>query len=228
MASKPSDTLDWVAAGETVDPGAIRTSGYVPGDRLPAQHYNFVLELITQWIAYINDQEFTGDFTVSGGDLFLPNASDVRHALRTIVIENFDFVDTLATGSRGATGTNGGAFQVAASTSGEFFCPIRLDTGQRILEVRVIAKTAGGAATDINARISKTVANVGDASGTQSYLASSQNLPAAVTDIQEIAMTTGLPLTVALGESYAVRCNIANSSGIKYVWRVEVDIDRNP
>jgi len=224
MASKPSDTLNWVATGQTVDPGAIRTSGWLPGNRGAAQHFNFILKLITDWIAYIDDQVFTGDFTA---DRVITTDSDIVHSLRTTVIGPFDFVDTLATGTRGGTGTHGGSFTVASGTFGEFYVPIRLDISQRLKEIRVIAETDNGATTDITARISKTVANVGDAAGTQSYLSAAVNLPSVGNDVQAIALTTGLPDTVQAGECFEVRVNIANTGGgAKYVYRVEVDVDR--
>lgn len=224
MASKPSDTLDWVAAGNTTDPAGKRTTGYALNDRLPAKGLNFILKLITDWILYLSDQVFTGDVEA---DRFITADSDVVHGLRTKVVGPFQFVDTLSTGSRGGTGTHGGSFTVASGSFGEFFVPLDLDLGQRLLAVRVIGETENSAASDISARISKTVADVDSAAGTQAYLAAAQNLPSVGADVQTISLTTGLPDTVVAGECFELRVNIANTGGgAKYVYRVEYDVDR--
>jgi hypothetical protein len=88
MATKPTDTLDWVATGKRTDPGGtLRTNGYDPGNRFRAQHHNFVLKLLTDWIKYISDGVFTGATEFVNAVTFDSTvtlvASDVNHAART-------------------------------------------------------------------------------------------------------------------------------------------------
>lgn len=230
MSVKPSTLPRWATgatgiAATTEPASGDKDDGFAVGDRPPAGWFNWLLHTIYLWAEYLSDQVFTGDVTA---DRFVTTDSDVVHGLRTYVVGPIHFKDTLATGTIGGTGAGGGSFNVPAGSFGEFFVPIDLQLGQRLTQVRVYAETDNTADTDITARISKTIAQSGDVTGSQSYLNTSQPLPGGGGDVQVIIMTTGLPDTVLSGECFELRVNIANTGGgvAKRVYRVEYDVDR--
>lgn len=229
MSAKPATVPTWATTAtgiaRTVDPGGtVRGDGWNVDDRPPAGWWNFIWHSVGLWCQYLSDQVFTGDVTVSAGELRLPNAPDVKHGLRTDIYDASYFVNTL-------NGTfNINSFDVAAGSFGEGLCPLTVSIGQRIISIRVIAETDNGVATDINARLTKCVAVVGDAGSTKTDLVGPVNLASGVADINQITLTPGAPETVIAGRSYGVRVNFQNTGGGagKRVYRVEVDIDRNP
>jgi hypothetical protein len=58
MASKPSQVLAWATGGSIVEPSAgKKVTGFVSNEQPPAEHFNWILNLLDQWTDYINDPD---------------------------------------------------------------------------------------------------------------------------------------------------------------------------
>jgi hypothetical protein len=66
---KPSTLFGWTAAGTTPST-TLKTNGYVSGDRLPANHVDWWLELLTQWVDGYLDTLDNADNTWGGINAF--------------------------------------------------------------------------------------------------------------------------------------------------------------
>lgn len=81
MAAKPTDLFGWVATGQIESPSSGKKAiGWRGSERLPAQNVNYVWQLLTQWIAYLNEFEtephtWTAIQTFSARALFTGDAN---------------------------------------------------------------------------------------------------------------------------------------------------------
>lgn len=82
--ARPATIFTWATSGSKTDPGAGRkTSGFRPGETLPAHWLNWLLGVLGDWITWINAQvpakdeanTFAGNQTVSGGGLIVNGAA---------------------------------------------------------------------------------------------------------------------------------------------------------
>lgn len=96
MASKPSDTVDWAAGGDIVEPGpSEKDAGFVGGEKPPAEYHNWLFNLLGLWSQYLGDlennsltwnvaQEFSKQVSL-GGDLITTEAEAVTgHLARAL------------------------------------------------------------------------------------------------------------------------------------------------
>lgn len=164
MASKPSDTLDWVATGKRTDPGGtLRTNGYDPGNRLASQHINFILKLLTDWIKYISDQVFTGqveatgNFLTSAGNItatagrmtgahVVTGDADVGHTTRTVILSGPSFIPQRPSANKSSLidAAQPGVWGTIPATTEKWEAPLEgLQHNQTITEVRVRIKDDG-------------------------------------------------------------------------------------
>jgi hypothetical protein len=57
MATRPAQNFVWAESGSKVDPGAPKKDlGFVVAERPPASWFNFLFNLIAQWLAYLIDR----------------------------------------------------------------------------------------------------------------------------------------------------------------------------
>lgn len=161
MAAKPSDTIDWIAAGVTTDPGAKRTSGYTIGNRLPAKHLNFLLVLLTAWVKYLSDLAFTGNMTVSGSGAFgttlnatgkitganvVTGDADVGHSTRTVLLSGPSFIPQRPSANKSSLidAAQPGVWGTIPATTEKWEAPLEgLQHNQTITEIRVRLKDDG-------------------------------------------------------------------------------------
>lgn len=111
----------------------------------------------------------------------------------------------------------------ATATSTRIGLPVQL--GQRILAIRVFVQAAGGAASDIQAGLTKSTVTVGSA-GHAPVVAIAAVPSTAVATVQIIPVTPGAPIVVALHEHFAVSILMANTAGLKHVLAIELDVDK--
>lgn len=240
MSAKPTDipTFATSATGiaRTTDPGApFRADGYAPGDRVAANHLDWLLNRIGAWCQHLSDGALEGAFTfedtdfvtISGGSvtadvgiagaLVTTDEADIRHGARTVV-------------RPAAEGTYSGTRSYSyiafpATTAGEFVMGIPLAVGDRLQAVRVICSAASGGASDLVASLYQDVIQETDAHGDFTATVIDTYNSTAVATVQALALTAG-PATQDSDSVWNLSVAIANSAGLKYIYRVEVDYDR--
>lgn len=69
MAAKPASTPRWADGGsaEVTEPASGKKDiGWLSAERPPAQYFNWLFNLIYQWMEYLDDGAFTGDHSIAG------------------------------------------------------------------------------------------------------------------------------------------------------------------
>lgn len=235
MSSKPASVPTWATTAtgitRTTDPGGtVRGDGWNVGDRPPSGWWNYMWHQAGLWFQYLSDQVFTGDVSCVSGS-FVTEQSDVAHLTRTYVVNPAAFTvsQTFIANARASFGE----MTCDASVFSEFDVPLQLQSGQRLIAARVIARTEHGVASDINARLYKAAASATapDSSGTLTEVIGATNLTGAGTEVKAITLTPGSPIATKLSDGnlvIGVRINVANTASPKHIYRVEFDVDRLP
>ena len=136
MASKPLTIPLWCTTGAKVSPPSmIVEDGATPGQSLPAQYINWLLNLSGNWAQYLSDGELEGDHSIDG-DLTL--TGELKHGAETLQMTGLDWVGessyTYGTDARCVNGSSGNYNQVS----------IKLKEGDRLTNVNVFANQTGG------------------------------------------------------------------------------------
>lgn len=149
------------------------------------------------------------------------SGADIIHGTRTLMFD----ADALKPVS--GTWTEPGTYiEAAASGTADARCALTLAVGQRLREVRVIAQSANGAASDVTAALIRTDAVSGGAfPPTATTLVTTTNMSGSGTVLRTITLAPTIA-ALATGQSLAVLIGVANTAGAKRIVRVEVDIDR--
>ena len=81
MATRPTEFLDWVPSNSPTaiiePPTGQKNSGWLPGEIPPAQYFNWLFNLIDQWIQYLDDGSSGGGWPTA----FVSNESELATAI---------------------------------------------------------------------------------------------------------------------------------------------------
>lgn len=165
MAAKPSVRPRWASSapvGAIVEPSSGKKDvGYEPGERPPAEFDNWLQNLNYQWIDYLGDQNFSGDITITGGDLILED--DIKYvAVRDI------WYPSGAGSVLVGTGNYNGAFWSSLTTGGGYVVvtPLTgLRVGDRLKTVTVYGKEGNAAGETYSAVIRRVFPTTNDTIG---------------------------------------------------------------
>lgn len=216
--SIPTTPPDWASSvtglARRIDPSAIAPDGYDVGDRPASAHWNYVIGILCDFAKYLRDPD------IIAAPVLVTTEADVRHAVRTYRAVEVRTVSGFAFDASGLTNQ----FVCSSGGAGSLVAFLPLEVGQRLKEVRVYVQASGGAASDLNARLVKSVVTVGAASSTDTVPVGPTNSVAS-TNIQKITLTPTAD-TITTGEIYSVRVGGLATSGDKIFHYVEYDVDR--
>jgi hypothetical protein len=216
-------TFRWATA--QTDPDATKVApssgeldqGYHTDEVPTASKFNYLLNLIGLWFAYIVNV-FAGTETIAGLKV---SSAGVKHGTRTRVID-------LATCEGGAIGwtSDGDLLSCLAATTGSQQVDLGLALGDRLLAVRLVCRSAGGAAGDVSLGIRQSVTTLGAASsGVSSDLVAAQN-SLANANAQTVTATVASPAALTTLTRYRAQISAFSSAGVKSAMILEVDYDR--
>lgn len=113
-------------------------------------------------------------------------------------------------------------WEVPASNTEQLLIPLELKTGDRVKEIKLWAKTAGGVATDLTANYIHVV----DAVGTPVFHGGTVPLPASTTAKQYLTIdVTGSPVIIGATDKHYILLAPANTSGAKSYYGMSVRYD---
>lgn len=229
MATKPSDTLDWIATGKTTDPGVtLRTDGYDPGNRLRAQHLNFILKLLTSWIKYLSDQVFTGNVSATGnltastgivtGLHVATGDADIKHGDRIVTFAGATLIPKRPGDDKASMIDAGvpGAWGQVANQAVTLYGSLPVQVGQRLKTITVYVKDTGAAT--ITMKVYKCVY------ATRTQLGTTQT--SSLGNADEPLTVTGLTQAVASGERYEVEILMNATTSSQTVYGGQFTVDR--
>lgn len=144
MAAKPSSVPRWAdVGGAIVEPSSGKKDiGWAAGERPPAQFFNWLLNLIYQWILYLSDGALDGNHSING-NLAVTGAITYT-AVRTRPIHPSQFESAELTGAQTwayvavTSGGLVGSHLVSVTGTIETQASIPVDSGDRIHNVGVI------------------------------------------------------------------------------------------
>lgn len=77
MATKPTETLNFETTAVVAIPNGKQTTGFVPGERPPAQYFNWLFRILSRLYNYVKDGQFTGDHSIDG-ELFVTSSIEAE------------------------------------------------------------------------------------------------------------------------------------------------------
>ncbi len=175
--AKPTTVPGWNTDGSNrTNPGAgKRATGWAPGERPPANYFNWLLHWLGAWAEYLDAGALEGDHSIDGaldvtggvtsagtihadGDLTADGEITAGSGRNVVVTGNGDFVhgDKVLTipamGTvTGSVAWNFGALYLAAAAAGTCLVPLPFKVGDRLKTIT--GRIFGNGATHITVRI---------------------------------------------------------------------------
>jgi hypothetical protein len=141
--AKPTNTPRWAnVSGDIVEPSSDKKDvGFISGERPPAQFLNWLLNLLYQWIAWLNDivAPSSGSEALSISSAGTLGANG-KHGDRPFAIHA-----CAGSGTGAAISSANGWF--ATSADGEWWIPLRFNVGDRIRSLVAWADDTGDSLT---------------------------------------------------------------------------------
>lgn len=86
MATKPNENLNFETTAVVAIPPGKQTTGFLPGERPPAQYFNWLFRTMSRMYNYVKDGAFTGNHSIDGnlsvtGSVTLGNAPADVHTV---------------------------------------------------------------------------------------------------------------------------------------------------
>ena len=212
MATKPADLPRWADGGsaDVVEPSSGKKDiGWVAGEKLPAQFFNWILEKIYDWMVYLDD-------------------GIIQHAAKIKQVSSMEGIapsggTNWVLSQTNSGGAGNGSKWITPTAAGVIVSfPIKLEAGQRLLKVRAfIQDTTGGSTIDMkvwensnvdgNVQVGSTQTSAGDAS--------QQTL--------ELDLTGGSEHTIADDRFYTINLRTSSgTAGTHEIYGLEIEYDR--
>jgi hypothetical protein len=198
--AKPTEVPGWDPDDDDViEPNAgKKLAGWAPGERPPAQTFNFFWRSVSRWIDYLDE-----------GDL---EVGEVYHGDRKLIISPASFIV-----HNGPSGVSIGAFESGLSSSAEedaAAVPINLRAGDRVKDIILYFSSVAGTPFIDFYRVPRA------APGSPVSVAS-ENVSAG-----EVPLGPGIDHTILEDSSYAVVIESSGAGDTALVSYVEVIYDR--
>jgi hypothetical protein len=176
MATRPTQDFEWATSGLKTDPGAGKKDvGFLVGEKPPARWFNYLYNLIAQWLGYLDDIDH--------------DAYELPLDISQRIVQSGTW--TIGTGGAVTQAADGAACVV----------PITIPVGFEIVTVRIRGQQTGG--TDQFLCELHSAAGVG--SGTTDIGGTNGSSNSGITgSIQNVSFSPPAPVTTDLNTRYFV------------------------
>lgn len=223
--TKPSTPAHWATTGTRVAPSSgEQDSGYTLNQVPSFSKLNYLIGVLFDWIAWINDPDGLATTGLLLGGTIQTGGPEVLHDTATHVHGPSE-IGIISTWT--LDNASNALLLAASSGTGEALFSIPQVRGSRVKAVRIYCRALGAAASDITATLTKRTAAAGNASVTDANVLSvSPQTSTTTANIQVLTLTPSAVAELAANEALHVKIHGANTAGDKHIYRIEVDVDR--